>query len=1031
MRCWPAIILVCIVRSGLYAQLPVGPAPSAGPALLFTTRHFTAANGLPHRVVSAIAQDQRGFLWLGTPQGLARFDGHGFMSLTSGDGLASDAVRAVVCDPKGMLWVNYVNGMLDLLDPITLDVMPLRAYLEHVPEEAVGMVSDITSLEDGTIVFVRNRELFWYTGEGSTLGRAKVMCSGWVDQLRRDAGGQVWCSCHVKPGVEWPVQLVRTDLAVNDRNASPRETFRSPDTIAYVTRAGLDLFHRKPDVAQGSYLLMKSERYMRNVWLPSHARSIPEPAIRTEEVSAIDTRNIFRTRLTDDLWLVGMRILSMTAGEDPLASPVLYDLAKYFLHTELGQLDVLRDRTGNLWIGGEFGLFRITLRPDRFNRFLWNGSTQLVGDHRIRGLFVQGDRLHVNTESSGYRVLHAQQGTVLHQEEDGRFRGGIISDGRDGFWRTFLGGMVHHDANGEMDRSLSAVGDFTLWTGLALKDGSTLLGLTRGLRMAGPAGDRSVLVKTGSAELDQAWVAHLSHTHDDRILVCSSAGLFLLDGKGSMLERWWSGAGSKDTHHLPTDDIRFAFADSAGVYWLATGSKGLLRWDRSKGVLQAVGRAYGFPTASIHAILPDRLGNLWMSTDRGLVRYHPHTGHVKVYTTADGLGFDEFNRLAYALGPDGRMYFGGLNGITAFHPDELLEPDAAALPPLVLKSMKIQREVDDHLQELLPQVLKGATARMHPKDRFMTVELALLTYEDPELLTYAWRIDGIDVDWNLQREPSLRFTTLPYGQHLLRIKAQNAAGNWSNELHVPIGREAPLHLRWWFIALCVLALAGIVYAIVRYREQQLRRMIRMRDRIATDLHDEVGSNLSSIVLFSTAVSKHTDTLPEYASGMLQRMKENSKRAMESMNDIVWSVNSGHDSMEDLVDRMRAYAEPLCEAAGINVEFDVDAGPPTRKLAMEQRKNLYLIFKEAVSNAVRHGRCARITVTLRMVHGQIELVVEDDGIGLPDETARGGSLGGNGLGNMARRATEIGGSVQVMVGEPSGTRVLFCFVPREE
>jgi len=136
-------------------------------------------------------------------------------------------------------------------------------------------------------------------------------------------------------------------------------------------------------------------------------------------------------------------------------------------------------------------------------------------------------------------------------------------------------------------------------------------------------------------------------------------------------------------------------------------------------------------------------------------------------------------------------------------------------------------------------------------------------------------------------------------------------------------------------------------------------------------------------------------------------------------------------MEDLVDRMRAYAEPVCEAAGIELDFELNAGPLTRRIAMEQRKNLYLIFKEAVSNAVRHGRCERIAVSLRLVNGMIELVVDDDGTGIPTEAAPGGSLGGNGLGNMLRRAREIGGSVQVLAGDRKGTRVVFCFTPVAE
>lgn len=1027
----PILLLLYLLPLALAAQAT--PRAEATPVRdpLFAARHFTTKDGLPHRRVTSIAQDRRGFIWLGTPQGLVRFDGHGFMTLTSSDGLASDAVRAVVTDRRGMLWVNFLNGMLDVLDPMTLRAMPLGTYLDDVPEEALGTVAEIISLDDGTVVYLRNDELFWFTGEGSKLGRMRVKCSGWVDRLSHDSGGQVWCFCHVKPGMEAPMQLVRTDLGLNDRSATAVETFRSTDTIAFVTRPGVDLFHQKHREEQGIYLFMKSEGYMRYLWLPSDARSIPEPDIRYQEVTYNDARDNFCFRLKDDLWLVGTRIRRMVAGEDPAATPVVYDLGMHFPHTELGQFAVLRDHAGSVWIGGEFGLFQITMRPDRFSRYLWNGSDQLVVEHRIRGLFVQGDRLYVNSETSGFWVLDAHQGTVLQHKQDGDFRGGIISDGRDGFWRTWRSGMIHHDVNGEVDRSVSGAGVSHLWTGLALKDGSTMLAPLRGLRLVGSAEERSVLVATGSPELDQAWVAQLSYTADEQILVCSNAGLFLIGAQGKILERWWTGAKRGDPHHLPTDDIRYAFPDSSDRYWLATGSQGLLYWDRNDGVLRTVGRAQGFPTASIHAILPDRRGYFWMPTDNGLVRYHATSGDVKVYTTADGLGFDEFNRLAYAQGPDGRMYFGGLNGITAFHPDDLERTLTSMPAQLVLKSIKLQREEGDRLEDLTADVLNGIPARMEPKDRFISIDVALLSYEDPALLKYAWRIDGIDVDWNVQREPFLRLTALPYGDHLLRIKAQDVEGRWTDELHVPITRVTPLHLRWWFILLCMLLLVVAIFAFIRYREQQLRRMIHMRDRIASDLHDEVGSNLSSIVLFSTAVSKHTDTLPEYASGMLQRIKDNSKRAMESMNDIVWSVNSGHDSMEDLLDRMRAFAEPLCEAAGITMEFDVDAVPLTRKLAMDQRKNLYLIFKEAVNNAVRHGRCQHITVTLRSVKGLLELSVADDGAGVSDTAARGASLGGNGLGNMARRAREVGGEVQVTPGQSGGTTVLFRFAPVDE
>ncbi|MBL7945253.1 MAG: hypothetical protein JNN32_04255 [Flavobacteriales bacterium] len=1035
MPAWHTLVLLLLLPFAVAAQVGARKEVASVHDPLFSTRHFTTKDGLPHRVVNSIAQDQRGFIWLGTPQGLARFDGDHFMTLTTSEGLGNDAVRNVVCDRHGMLIICYTNGVLEVLDPVGLRVSSFTAYMGGALSETAGTVNDVMRMEDGTIVMATTTQLYWYGNKQDGLRSARVACNGWVDQLRRDVGSKLWCSCHLKPGVDWPVELIRLDLQADPMSANAHESIHMKATVGLITDRGTDHYPFRTADAQGTYALLKGGNALHNWWVPSDSTPSDPPAMTTRAVLYNDARNVFRMRLTDELWLVSTRIRRMQVGQDPETAPVVFDLADVVTNADLAQLDVLRDRIGNLWVGGEFGLFQVTMRPDRFSRFLWNGSSQNMGEHRIRGMEVHGGRLHVNTEISGYWILDPYTGEELGRDKLTVFRGDITSDGADGLARCELDRLIHQDASGRQYRVITAAETlpryYVTWSALPLGDGAHMLGLLWGLRRTYPQGDSSIIVASGSADLDRAWVAHLFRLDAQRILVSSNAGLFLVDTQGRMLERWWTGAPTADKHHLPTDDIRFAYRDSTGTFWLATGSQGLLRWDMGSGVVQKAGRAEGFPTASIHAIMPDRRGHLWMPTDNGLVRYHVASGDVKVYTTADGLGFDEFNRLAYAQGPDGRMYFGGLNGITAFHPDDLSDPLTSVSAPLVLKSIKLQREEGDRSEDLTADVLAGTKVSMEPKDRFIAIDVALLSYEDPALVTYAWRIDGIDSDWNLQRGSSLRFTSLPYGDHVLRIKAQDAEGRWSEELNLPITRLRPLHLRWWFLLLCALLLAAAIFAFVRYREQQLRRMIHMRDRIATDLHDEVGSNLSSIVLFSTAVGKHADELPEYAADMLHRIKDNSKRAMESMNDIVWSVNSGHDSMEDLLDRMRAYAEPLCEAAGIRLEFVIDAGPLTRKLAMDQRKNLYLIFKEAVSNAVRHSRCQQLAVSLRLVNGQYELVVDDDGTGLHPDATRGASLGGNGLGNMVRRAQEIGGEVRVLAGEASGTRVVFRFVPVDE
>lgn len=1023
MRRSLALFILCAACPFLLAQERSFVDTPAARAPLFTARLLTTRDGLPHRIVHSIAQDERGFIWLGTPAGLVRFDGHAMMTLTSAEGLASDAVRTVVCDAQGSLWVHHTNGTLEIVDPISLKVHSLPDRLGALPPEAHGAVTSLIATAQRTIVFAQNGHLFWTRDARSGLNALRVPCGGRVDLLRNAPEEQVWCACHTRAGAEFPVQLIRYALGQAPGDPTAHRTEQLPDTVATVCVQGRDEYPHRPKEAPGTYVLVHANNTLHNWWVPLNDHPDRDMGWNGRDMMPTDVNDLIRAPLTEDLWLVNMTVRRMHAGDDPFAAPVVLDLASIIPQAGMGQLDLLRDRMGTVWIAGEFGLIHLGMRPDRFHRYLWNGSTQHLGENRVRGMLVLGTDLHVNTETTGYWVLDAGSGSTKSHAEQKTFRAGIISDGNGGLWRSRLSEMLHQGPDGRVDRIIKA-GDrsYDAWTGVLLDNGTLLIGSIKGIRSADRVDTSFHFVPTGNADLDQAWIAQLIKSGKDRVLACTNAGLFELDADGRVIERWWTGAAEGDPHRFPTDDIRYAFSDTAGMYWLGTGSQGLLRWDRAHGLTRVIGRTQGLPTVSIHAIHPDRRGMLWMPTDNGLVRYDPPTGQVKVYTTADGLGFDEFNRLAHAQGPDGRLYFGGLNGITAFHPDDLGEPAEVTTGPLVLKSIRVQREEGDAMQDLTVDVLEGAPVLMRPKDRFISVDLALLTYEDPALLEYAWRIDGIDVDWNLQREPFLRITALPYGDHLLRLKAQDAEGRWSEEIRIPLTMMKPVHLRWWFLLLCLLALGAIVYAIVRYRERQLRQVIRIRDRIALDLHDEVGSNLSSVVLFSTAVGKHADALPPEAMAMLKRMKENSRRAMESMNDIVWSVNSGHDSMVDLVDRFQAFAQPVCEAADIDVRFHVVDGVLDRRLGMEQRKNIYLIFKEAVNNAVKHGQCHRIDVHVRAAGHMLELEVTDDGIGLGATDAQKAGLGGNGIDNMQRRAAQIGGTLEVTSGAQRGTTV---------
>jgi ligand-binding sensor domain-containing protein/two-component sensor histidine kinase len=995
-----------------------------GERSIFSARRYSMAEGLPDRRITSIEQDHRGFIWLATAHGLVRFDGDEFVEYER-LGAATDAVETVVRDKAGALWIHHADGELVIMDPAIGTVRSFVKYFnDTLPAWASDPITGIAAADDGTIILgQRGRLLRYRNGEGfRTI--ALELDHAVVPSIAGN-NGDVWFTYSTGYMSMSSIPLHRIS---GDRFDDRDPVVEHIADVAVAPVQGHDRSPtRQPDLS-GAYALQIMGDCWRCAWLmPGMDRSMP---VRTgfNCLSKDEVAGNMRMHLSENIWLVNTTIRYMLPGADPVSAVVLFDLQQ--VHPQEGNQvnDALRDRAGNIWLATDFGLYKITMKRDRFQRFMHSASRDDRKGMRIRGMAVAGDRLFVNTDQVGHRVLDPHAGDILRRDDHPSFRGVMMSDGQGGVWRGEYGALIHENANGEILRRIEPQeGSTSVWSCLNTGANDMLIGTERGLFINGPNDTAMMVVHPDHPELDNSWIYHLARDRSNRILACTSTGLYSLDRQGGVLERWWSGAdtGSDPSHHLPANDIRHFHEDPSGIFWLSTATRGLLRWDPITNGSRSLGRKEGLPAGSIHAVYADNKGVFWLSSDNGLARYDPVTGHVKIFTTADGTCCNEYNRISHTQGSDGWLYFGGMNGITAFDPEHFQYETATVSPSLVIKSILVLPGDSAGQHDLTREVVNGAPLRLRPSDRTLSIGMVLLSFDDPSRIRYAWRFEGAGQEWNIQREPYIHFTRLPYGEHLLTIRAHGSDGEWSkSELSIPIVMLTPVHLRWWFITLCVLSLAGSIHLGLRYRLRQMRQILAVRNRIALDLHDEVGSNLSSIVLFSTAVGERTEDLAPDAAAMLSRITQNSTKAMESMNDIVWSVNSRYDSLKDLVDRMRAYAQPICDTMNIELRFDIGHGTMEKKLGMEERKSLYLIFKEAVNNAVRHARCAHLAVSIQVARGALEMVITDDGLGMKDAQLSAVTLGGNGLGNMRRRAMETGGTVDISSGIGGGTTITF-------
>jgi signal transduction histidine kinase len=298
-----------------------------------------------------------------------------------------------------------------------------------------------------------------------------------------------------------------------------------------------------------------------------------------------------------------------------------------------------------------------------------------------------------------------------------------------------------------------------------------------------------------------------------------------------------------------------------------------------------------------------------------------------------------------------------------------------------------------------------------PADRSqLQVKFVGLSFAPGEVLQYQLMLEGADRDWS--RPTDQRLVTYPRvapGSYRLLVRALNSEG-------VPSSRPAvitftvlpPLWQRWWFITLLVLSAVGAAFLLYRYRVARILELVNVRTRIASDLHDDIGANLTKISILSEVARQNAGNLNAEKDSPLTSIAQISRESVAAMSDIVWAINPQRDSLRDLVRRMRQHAEEGCLAQEIDLEFTARPSKSDLKLHVDLRRDLYLIFKEALNNAMRHSDCSRLQIEISEEQGILHLMIRDNGKGFDPQS----SVSGNGLINMRRRVQIHNGSIEI-------------------
>ncbi len=988
-RCW--LHAAVLVPSALLGAVH---ATDQSPSYHITV--WTAEEGLPQNSVTSIVQTGDGYLWAGTFNGLARFDGVQFKVLEPGNtpSLPSAAIVSLFENPQGNLWMGTVEG--DIAQRCGELVTGYRQSDRGVDSRAPRAFAQAP---DGSLLMLTfDWQLMRFAG-----GKFSLVSTNWGLQGRQvfglagDSVGQVWI------GTDGELAL-----------------WRNGDFVAVWNQkdeSGFGVSWLAPSRAGGCWTVSNGRvrRFADGNWV-AEAGVCPRSKAIVDSMCEGHRGQVWVATYGNGLFCFEtngtMQRFSVTNG-----------LPSDFVRC------VYQDREGNIWVGTEGGgLAR--LKPSIFRSY--DRKAGLSGECVLS--VCEGDEGEVWIGTNGDGINRVKDGAIrqygTEQGLTNEFVWSVYQDRNKRVWAgTWGGGLFRLEG----ERFVSVAGARVPLVVCALYEDSKG-GLWLGQQRAEPVvmqlcADKPVPLPLPTTNLradvravaeDRAgnlWIG----TYDD--------GLYRV--KDRQISRFGISEG------LKSDRIRALYADPEGALWVGTSRGGLSRLKEGRFV--AFTARDGLVDDFIMHIEEDRHKNLWCSTAvRGVFRVDKDEldrvarGESKTircfsYTRADGLPSLECTGGCQPSGCktwDGRLWFPTVAGLAVVDPEAV--PVNPLPPPVIIEEVVLEEgkarnsifpsregaRTGDRTQGR--DSGDSASLRVPPGKRRFEFRYTGLSFTAPEKVRFKYKLEGLEEDWvdaGTKREAHYGYL-LP-GRYTFRVQACNNDGVW-NESGASLAMII-LPQFWqtgWFRAAAVGLVLLLFVAGYELRLAAERRLTRLRLRIARDLHDEVGSNLGSIVLLGEVLQRQSEGPPEEVS----EIRRVATQTVESLRDIVWFLDPASDNIAEMVLRMKECTRIMLP--GIPFEFLSNVQGGVGKASLELRRNLFPMFKEILHNAARHARATRVEISVEVNARQLVVRVRDNGIGFDEVRVRHG----NGLKNLRRRAADLEGKIEITSRAGGGTAV---------
>jgi len=965
---------------------------------------ITSKNGLCNDFIRSIHQDKSGFLWLGTYDGLSRFDGRNFLTfrrnLESPQSLPSNTILDIAEDDYDVLWLSTGKGIC-YLDKQTRTIHRISIC----PDEPVFYSYEIKTA-DNDLWLTSQKALYQFniTGKGKVKLRQRYAFPDSVlntyahEKIFIDKARQVFV---LKDHILYQVKgskLVVAPVRQGNNNVRVQSVCQDDDGAYWVSDANapkllqLDASFRVTGVVTIPLSISGAtgradQLFFTKQGIESRPRILAAMSnggllvVRTDDKSV----NLFRHLPQQSGSISNNEVHCFFQTEDGIIwIGTAYGLSYYDWHMQ--QL-----RTASLWSSLEAGDRLTDVIPDMADSNQYWVGTVARGLIRYSLTTQEKDDMHLPRQAGAVQYLYqAKDGTLFIGCEKGLYlrskTGQITKAG-------LLGKVVSISCVLELDNGNYLVSSF--------EDGCYLVNLR----------ENKTTAFTTAKGLFSNRCTYLSIANNKVYITHIATGISIMNLADFRIQAIDLQPYLEKELTYPATFTYCSLPQGDSLIWLGTGL-GLMKFNLKKhegGLVPATTRLQ--TDNEIWSVIPDKYPMLWLKTTFGIYKYNQITSTI--------VSFFSLNRENIPA-QEGYFRMRRLHNnllLPAYNSFCFFRTGLRAADPL--KQVELLDVKVNGKPIPLNNYSRGLNVSLKPEERNLELNFVAINFRNTEYTRYAYYMEGSDEQWfDLGNRNSLSFANLKAGDYTLKIKATDFEGRETSvpllvRIHVaPFFWQTP-----WFFLVVILFLVALFYAAYRYRLRQLLATQRVRLKISKDLHDDIGATISSIgILSSMAKEKVVDE--QKKQQFIERIAKDSKYVSEALSDIVWAINPRNDSLEMIFARLLRYAYELFEAKNISYTVSVPEEEIREiYLNMDSRQHLYLIVKEVINNLVKYSRATEASILVTYQKPCLTVVINDNGVGFDTELT-----GGNGLQNIRKRAAELKGSVAIESRSGFGTTI---------